>query len=375
MSRIKIGVIGAGAIAQIEHVPNLLRLKDQFQLIGICDPSATARDFIANRYGLATFETAEALLQLPLDAVAVASPDPLHKEHVLAAFDRGLHVFCEKPLCYSRQDIEDLIAVRDSRKLVLQVGYMKRFDPSYEAALDLLPGTARNLRRVTVEVTDPDAGPFIRHHDWGRGGDVPPALMAVAAEKQKAQVARAVRMPLDAVGFRGFCAAYCSSLVHDVNAVLGLLDRLGLPEGEIVGAQLYDGGGGGHGAVRLGGGQALWTMNHLRIPELPDYRECITFQFDDAALELEFPSPWLNHQPTRLTIRRGDGHQLHAQNIRTSYEEAFVEELKGFWSSVAEGMPSRNAAEQAARDMDLLCGFARWHATHSPEPVRQGVFP
>jgi hypothetical protein len=237
---------------------------------------------------------------------------------------------------------------------------MKRFDPSYEAALDLLPKSSQGLRHISVEVNDPDAWPFIRHHDWRKGEDVPKALIDQVAEKQKAQVARAIGAGADEVTFRGFCNAYSSALVHDVNAVHGLLDRLGIGEGEITGADLYAGGDGGHGSVRLLGGQALWTMTHLTVPRLPDYRERITLYFDDAAIELEFPSPWLNHQPTRLTVKRGSKHRLHAEDIRSGYAEAFIEELKGFAEGVAQGRALRNSAEEAARDMDLLCRLARY---------------
>src|SRR5262245_30484293 len=326
MGRIRIGVIGAGGIAQIEHVPNLLRLKDRFEVRGVCDPSRTARAFITERYSLATFESVEQLLHQPLDALVIASPDPLHKEHVLQALEHGLHVFCEKPLCYSSLDIKELIAALDKAKRVLQAGYMKRFDPAYEAALELLPKTASGLRHISVEVNDPDAWPFIRHHDWRKGEDVPKTLIDEVLAKQKAQVSRAIGAEADAVTVRGFCTAYSSALVHDVNAVHGVLDRLGIESGETVGADLYAGGDGGHGSVRLLGGQALWTMTHLTVPLLPDYRERITLYFDDAAIELEFPSPYLNHQPTRLTVKRGSKHRLHVEDIRSGYAEAFIEE-------------------------------------------------
>ena len=89
-------------------------------------------------------------------------------------------------------------------------------------------------------------------------------------------------------------------------------------------------------------------MVHLAVPALADYRERITLYFDDASLELEFPSPYLNHQPTRLTLRKSDGHTLSVQEIRSGFEEAFVEELKGFWSAIVEGTPVRNTAEAGA---------------------------
>jgi len=359
MQRVKIGVIGAGGVAQVEHIPNLLTLKHNFEVLGVYDPSAEVRDFVRSDFALTPFDSLEALLAQPLEAALIASPDALHKEQMLAALGQGLHVFCEKPLCYSAADIDEVIAARDRAGKVLQVGYMKRFDPSYEAALKLLPGTAKTLRYVSVEVNDPDAWPFFRHHSTCRGDDIAPGLLASTGAKQNEQVARAVPGLDDPAAFKGFTGAYCSSIVHDVNAVHGLLDALGVPDGEIVGAELFAGGGGGQGAVSLLGGHALWNMVHLAIPGLADYRERITLYFDDASLELEFPSPYLNHQPTRLTVRRSEGHVLTVQDIRSGYEEAFVEELKGFWSATVEGTPVRNTAEHARRDMKLLAGLAR----------------
>lgn len=361
MQCIRVGVIGAGGVAQVEHIPNLLKLHRQFKILGVYDPSRKTRAFVGEEFGLATFADLDGLLAMPLDAVVIASPDALHWEQALAAFARGLHVFCEKPLCYSAGDIDDLIAARDRAGKVLQVGYMKRFDPSYEAALKMLPGTARTLRYISVEVNDPDAWPFVRHHSTCRGDDVAVDLVAVTEARQREQVVRAVPGLDDPDAFRGFVGAYCSAIVHDVNAVHGLLDALGVTDGDIVGASLFARGEGGQGAVRLLGGQALWNMVHLAVPGLADYRERITLYFDQASLELEFPSPYLNHQPTRLTLRTSDGHTLSSRDIRSGYEEAFVEELKGFWSAIVEGTPVRNTAEQARRDMTLLAGLTRRH--------------
>ena len=60
-------------------------------------------------------------------------------------------------------------------------------------------------------------------------------------------------------------------------------------EGKVVGAQLFAGGDGGLGTVRLLAGQAVWNMVHLTVPKLADYRERIALYFDDAMLELVFP--------------------------------------------------------------------------------------
>lgn len=197
-----------------------------FEVRGVCDPSPAALAFMAAEFGLPTFPTIEALLDVPLDTVVIASPDALHHEQALMALQRGLHVYCEKPLCYAPVDIDELIAARRRAGKVLQVGYMKRFDPSCEAALTFMPVTAKTLRYVFVEVNDPDAWPFIRHHNWSRADDVAPELKSALLRKQQDQVARALQKPVVDLTYRGFVGSYCSSLVHDVNTVHGLLEEL-----------------------------------------------------------------------------------------------------------------------------------------------------
>jgi predicted dehydrogenase len=359
MSRLRVGVIGAGTIAQVEHIPNLIALGELFELVGVADPSATARGFVTATWGVPTFETPDQLLDQKLHAVVIAAPDPLHHELVMAALARGLHVFCEKPLCYSPEEIADIIAARDKAGRVVQVGYMKRFDPAYRHALTVLPGTAKTLRYVSVEVNDPDAWPFIAHSRTKFGNDVPDELKKAAVNKKQAQIEAAFGKPLSKLAFYGFASVYSSALIHDVNAVHGLLDALGVPDGEVVGGQIFANGDGGQGAVRLLGGQALWTMTHLTVPKLADYRERISLYFDDAILELEFPSPYLNHHPTRLTVKKSDGHTLSRNELRPGYQEAFVEELRGFWAAIVNSEPVVNLPEHAARDQKLLISLTR----------------
>ena len=51
MQRIRVGVIGAGGVAQVEHIPNLLKLKRQFDVAGVYDPSAKVRAFVGDEFG------------------------------------------------------------------------------------------------------------------------------------------------------------------------------------------------------------------------------------------------------------------------------------------------------------------------------------
>jgi myo-inositol 2-dehydrogenase/D-chiro-inositol 1-dehydrogenase len=78
-----------------------------------------------------------------VDAVVIASPGQFHEEQVLACIDRGIPVLCEKPLTMDAASslavvrAEDAYADRTGRRLV-QVGFMRRFDPEYAALRELI---------------------------------------------------------------------------------------------------------------------------------------------------------------------------------------------------------------------------------------------
>jgi len=359
MTRINVGIIGGGLITQVEHLPNLLQLPGLFSVAGVTDPSKTVRDHIEKRWAVRSFPSVEALLGEKLDAVLIATPDAYHADLAIMAMERGLHVFSEKPLCYDPADADRVIAARDKARRVMQVGYMKRFDPAWRALRDMIRGEGERLRYISVDVNDPDSWPFTAHRDLVAGSDVPAALIEETQKRRLEQITRALGRAPNPAELKGFAGPYASSMVHDVNLVHGLLDAMGVKTGAVTGAAIFAGSAGGQGTVRLSPGDGLWTVSHVAVPKLSDYSERVSLFFDDRIYELDFPSPYLNHQPTRLTEKRSDGHHARRIDHRPSYGEGFVEELKSWWRAIVEGTPVENPVEDAKRDMELLGAFAR----------------
>ncbi len=357
-SRIRIAVAGAGLIAQVEHLPNLALLNDRFDLVGISDPSPRVRHALAARYRVPTVADAAELLALEPQAMLIAAPDPFHANLVAMALDAGLHVFCEKPLTYGTAVIDALIGARNRVRRVLQVGTMKRFDPAYRAARDLVAGRGARLRYVSVEVRDPDAWPFVAHKPFVPADDMPSALVAEMRARRRAQVASALGFEPDPLLLEGFCGPFASALVHDVNLVHGLLQSAGVEVGDVRSATVFASGKGGHATVDLAGG-ALWSMAHVETPDVADYAERIAFLFEDGMVELLFPSPYLDHFPTRLRVVGSRDHEREEREIRAGFGEAFKLELEGFADAVHGRAPPVNTAEEARRDQALLVAIAR----------------
>mgnify|MGYP006290972467 CR=1 FL=1 len=80
----------------------------------------------------------EAVADPHLDAVMISSPNHLHRRHAEAALNAGKHVFCEKPLALSVEDVDALTAAARRTDRVLMVGHLTRHAPMYAAAAEVV---------------------------------------------------------------------------------------------------------------------------------------------------------------------------------------------------------------------------------------------
>jgi predicted dehydrogenase len=145
-------VIGAGNICQTAHLPTLTRLG--VPIACIVDPSdraLAAAGRIAPQCGRLV-SSAELEVPAGVGRAIVCSPASLHAAHVRSLLERGLHVFCEKPLALTGREAGELAALASRLGLVLQVGYYRRFHPAARAARALLSSREFGpLRRISAK--------------------------------------------------------------------------------------------------------------------------------------------------------------------------------------------------------------------------------
>jgi predicted dehydrogenase len=131
--RIRLGVVGAGRIAQVAHLPATTKARG-IELVAVCDASALLADAVAARYGVVACHEVAELLALDLDAVLITVPDRLHLPIGLEAIAAGRHVLVEKPLASTSADAQRLVEAAAAADVRLQTGSMKRHDPGLEYA-------------------------------------------------------------------------------------------------------------------------------------------------------------------------------------------------------------------------------------------------
>src|SRR3954454_20162624 len=131
VNRVKIGIIGCGAIAQIQYLPLLRELSDDFEIGGLCDLSQSVMARLGAEYGVPPdrqFTDYHELVTSDLDAVVVCNTGP-HAPPAIAAAKAGKHILVEKPMATTAAEAEAMVAAAKKNGVSLMVGYMKRHDP------------------------------------------------------------------------------------------------------------------------------------------------------------------------------------------------------------------------------------------------------
>ena len=136
MKKLGVGVLGVGEMGK-RHAENLRRLVPEAQLVAIADASAERARVVAEELEIENwYSSLEAMLERKdLDAVLIATPDKFHAKAVEAAVRAGKDVLCEKPLALNLADARGAIDAVAKSGRRLQVGFMRRYDPAYAAAM------------------------------------------------------------------------------------------------------------------------------------------------------------------------------------------------------------------------------------------------
>lgn len=132
MEILRIGVVGTGMIGRthIERINNTLQ---GAKVVACADANIDFCKSVAEKYNIKAFDKGEDMIASDeIDAVVVTTLDPYHEQYVMAAIKAGKYVFCEKPLAPEAEACKRIVdAEIAGGKQLVQVGFMRRYDPGY----------------------------------------------------------------------------------------------------------------------------------------------------------------------------------------------------------------------------------------------------
>jgi myo-inositol 2-dehydrogenase / D-chiro-inositol 1-dehydrogenase len=150
----RIGLIGCGWIAET-HLESLEALGESVACV--CDPDPQRLQWAVDATGAEGFADWESLLERGRpDAVLVLTPPRLHREVTLAAFERGLPVYLEKPVARDLDDAQAIVDAAERARAVCAIGYQWRAVEWVHPVRELF--ARRDLGLVVVRMFGATAG-------------------------------------------------------------------------------------------------------------------------------------------------------------------------------------------------------------------------
>jgi predicted dehydrogenase len=353
MERLRVGVVGCGLIAQVMHLHYLRELSDRFEIATLCDVSEEVRTACGREYGVTDLVGSwQELLDRKLDAVLVLTSGS-HAPIAIAAAEAGMHVFTEKPMCFSVAEGRAMIEAADAAGVTLMVGYNKRYDPAYRRMLQEKP-TLRDLRLLRITTLESPIAPYVQHYNLHRGGPLPKQLAESFKADDDARVAAALpdADPLSRWAYRN---VLLDSLVHELNAMRGLMgepDRVDFAD------------------IRETGLTAVFTYGPVQsvllwvdLPVIARYSMEFAFYSPEKRLTLAFPSPFLRSMPTLLITEAGEADSPQSRRTEEveSYRESFKEELIHFHDCVTRKLEPITSGRDTLHDIALCESIVAAH--------------
>ena len=154
MSKIRVGIIGAGSWVLSSHIPSLMRHND-IEFVGVSRKGADVLQRIKDKYGFkVASENYQDILDAGVDVVVVGSPSGFHYEHAKAALESGAHVMCEKPVTIHPEDAWDLVDTANRVGKALTVSFGWNYMPIARGAKDLMEKYGiGNLEQMSISMS------------------------------------------------------------------------------------------------------------------------------------------------------------------------------------------------------------------------------
>lgn len=135
MDKIRIGVVGVGALGQ--HHARVYSTLPDATLVGVVDTRPGRAEEIAGPLATQSYTDYRQLFG-KVDAVSIATPTMLHAEIGEQFLNQGVSVLVEKPISHTLADADRLIRAAQTNRCVLQIGHLERFNPAIQAVRQIV---------------------------------------------------------------------------------------------------------------------------------------------------------------------------------------------------------------------------------------------
>lgn len=361
-SRLRVGVVGAGEVTQVVHLPTLKLLSDQYLVTAICDVSHEAASHVASKWSIPHIFTwsSELVQQDDIDLVLIANSDEYHASCAIEAAAAGKHVLIEKPMALTRTDARAIQKAAQDNGVKILVGYMRRYAPAFAVFKKLLAESGPIRHAIVKDIIGPNSF-FV-----GQSGTDPKKFGADIPESAgKDKAARAQAILKEAIGEQkasdkrlGLVYRLLGSLgSHDLSFMregLGgkpdrCLSAFASHDGMFISASFeYTN------KAEKGGNKynVLYTTGIHNVGVFESFLEVFT---DERVLRIDIDTPYVKGLPINVTAKENDENGQYSERIiRPTYQDAYTTEFLDLYKALTEGEDIKTTPEDAMEDLDVF---------------------
>jgi myo-inositol 2-dehydrogenase/D-chiro-inositol 1-dehydrogenase len=177
MEKLKVAQIGVGMFGKYRR--DKMRDLGLFDLIAAYDINEEALKVCAEEENCAIVSSYDELLDYPeIEAMIISTGAKFHAEQVIKAARKGLHVFVEKPLCCSREEVAELREVAKETGVVISVGHNDHTEVEYSLKIkEMIENGTIGTPSAFEKTTAHSGGLMIKKGDWRGDPDKNPGGM------------------------------------------------------------------------------------------------------------------------------------------------------------------------------------------------------
>jgi predicted dehydrogenase len=366
----RVGVIGAGEVAQAVHLPTLSLLTHLYTVVAICDVSPKTVEHCKTKFKI-PFSTTDPYELISLDNVDLIfnlTSDQYHAPYAIAALQAGKYVMMEKPLTLSmKSGLEIVEAEKAAGGPRVFVGTMRRYAPSFTQAFKReISNIPKILYARSRGIVGPNAH-FVPQGGWFpvRFNDVPKDSAADFNEKLDVLLKEALGadgMTEERIEYWRFLGSLGS---HDLSLMREVLGNPDSVAGVSVNHPFYT-------AIfnyRNKSGEPFSCTYETGIDAVPRFDSHLTVYGEHKTVTIQYDTPYIKGLPIKVKVDELVDGEAVTREILTTFEDAYTAEMQEMHACFTEGKEIKTSAEDSLDDLRLWQMMLQAHERSSTSKI------
>ncbi|KAL2012902.1 hypothetical protein VTN00DRAFT_427 [Thermoascus crustaceus] len=354
--KLRVGIIGAGEVAQVIHLPTLGLLSHLYEVTAVCDISRKNAEHCASKFHIPKCSTDlyEVIRDATVDVVFILTSDEFHAVYAIAALEAGKHVMIEKPITLSLPAAQRIVdAEKAANGPRVFVGYMRRYAPSFTQAFKReIASIPRILYARARDFSGPNSF-FVSQSGTfqSKNFDFPPG----AAEERTRLLDGLFREAFPGQEITPEKQKYCRFLgslgSHDLSM---MRETLGFPE-SVAGVSVNDPFYSAILNYKDKSGAPFSVTYESGIDMVPTFDAHLAVYGEKKRVSIHYDTPYVKGLPTTVRVEElTETGEKEVREIVSSYEDAYTAELQELYSCLVDGKEIKTSAEDAMNDLRLF---------------------